>query len=77
MTAPAVIAWAAKRRQNHLGSSPFATIVSARASRAITEVAISEMIADKLPFTPSRLNAGPIASRVASGQFLERRFAAL
>jgi uncharacterized membrane protein len=67
MTAPAVIAWAAKRRWIHLGSSPFATIVSARASRAITELAISEMIADKLPFTPSRLSAGPIASRVASG----------
>ena len=25
------------------------------------------MIADKLPFTPSRLNAGPLASRIASG----------
>ena len=67
MTAPAVIAWAAKQRWIHLGSSPFATIISARASRAITELAISEMIVDKLPFTPSRLNAGPLASRVASG----------
>jgi uncharacterized membrane protein len=67
MTAPAVIAWAAKRRWIHLGSSPFATIISARASRAITELAISELIADKLPFTPSRLNAGPLASRIVSG----------
>lgn len=63
MTAPAVIAWAAKRRW----ISPFATIISARASRAITELAISKMIVDKLPFTPSRLNAGPLASRVALG----------
>jgi len=67
MTAPAVIAWAAKQRWIHLGSSPFATIISARASRTIAELAISELIADKLPFTPNRLNAGPLASRIASG----------
>ena len=67
MTAPAIIAWAAKRRWIHLGSSPFATVISARASRTMTELAISELIADKLPFTPSRLNAGPLASRIASG----------
>jgi len=67
MTAPAIIAWAAKRRWIHLGSSPFATIISTKASRTITELAISELIADKLPFTASRLNAGPLASRIASG----------
>ena len=67
MTAPAVIAWAAKQRWIHLGSSPFASIISARASRTIAELAISELIADKLPFTPNRLNAGPLASRIASG----------
>ena len=33
----------------------FATIISARASRTIIDLAISELIADKLPFTPSRL----------------------
>src|SRR5438094_1639190 len=67
MTAPAIIAWAAKRRWIHLGSSPFATIISTKASRTITELAISELIADKLPFTSSRLNAGPLALRIASG----------
>ncbi|PYV71009.1 MAG: hypothetical protein DMG96_29835 [Acidobacteria bacterium] len=67
MTAPAVIAWAARRKWIHLGSSPFVTIISAKASRTITELAISELIADKLPFTPSRLNPGPLASRIASG----------
>jgi len=67
MTAPAIIAWAAKRRWINLGSSPFATIISRRASQPVTELAISELIADKLPFTPSRLNAGPLASRIASG----------
>ena len=67
MTAPAVIACAAKRKWIHLGSSPFARIISVRGSRTITELAISELIVDKLPFTPSRLNAGPLASRIASG----------
>src|SRR2546425_12508089 len=62
MTAPAVIAWVAKRRWIHLGSSPFATIISARGSRTITDLAISELIAEKLPFTPSRLRAGPLSS---------------
>src|SRR2546427_2751885 len=67
MTAPAIIAWAAKRKWIHLGNSPFATIISSKASRTMTELAISELVADKLPFTASRLNAGSLASRIASG----------
>lgn len=65
--APAVLTWAAKRRWIRLGNSPFATIISAKASKRISHLAISELIADKLPFTPSRLKAGPLASRVVSG----------
>lgn len=65
--APAVLTWAAKRRRIRLGSSPFARIISAKASKRITHLAISELIADKLPFTPSRLTAGPLASRIVSG----------
>ena len=67
LAAPAVLAWAAKRRSIRLGSSPLATIVSAKASKRITDFAVSELIADKLPFTPSRLNAGPLAYRIISG----------
>jgi uncharacterized membrane protein len=67
LTAPAVLAWAAKRRWIRLGNSPFATIISAKASKRITDLAVSELIADKLPFTPSRLKAGPLASRIVSG----------
>ena len=67
LTAPAVLAWAAERRLIRLGSSPFATIISATAAKRITDFAISELIADKLPFTPSRLNAAPLASRIVSG----------
>ena len=67
LTAPAVLAWAAKRRWIRLGNSPFATIISAKASKGLTDLAVSELIADKLPFTPSRLKAGSLASRVVSG----------
>ena len=67
MAAPAIIAWAVQHRWLHIGSSPFATIISGSASRRIGELAISELIVDKLPFTSSRLNAGPLATRIASG----------
>ena len=33
----------------------------------IAELAISGLTADKLPFTPNRLNAGPLVSRIAWG----------
>lgn len=67
LTAPAVLALAADRGMVRLGSSPLAAIISAKASKRITDFAVSELIADKLPFTPSRLNAAPLASRVVSG----------
>ena len=43
----------------------------------IAELAISGLTADKLPFTPNRLNAGPLVSRIAWVQSVERQFAAL
>src|SRR5690348_13196806 len=66
-TAPAVLAWAVKSRWIPLGNSPLTTIISARTSKKITDLAISELIADKLPFAPCRLKAGPLASRIVSG----------
>jgi uncharacterized membrane protein len=63
LTAPAVLAWAAKRRWIRMGNSPFATIISAKASKRITDFAVSELIADKLPFTPK---PGPFAARILS-----------
>jgi uncharacterized membrane protein len=67
LTAPAVLTWAAKRRWIRLGHSSAATIISAKASKRIIDLAVSELIADKLPFAPSRLKAGPLASRIVSG----------
>ena len=67
LTAPAVLAWAVKHRWIRLRNSPFAAILSAEASKRITDLALTELIADKLPFTQSRLKAGPLASRIVSG----------
>src|SRR5207247_9384709 len=64
---PTVPAFELDQRWIHIGSSPFATIISRRASPRINELAISELLADKLPFTTSRLSAGPLALRIASG----------
>jgi uncharacterized membrane protein len=67
LTAPAVVAWAVKRGWLRLGSLSFATVISGTASKKITQLAVSELIADKAPFAASRLNAVPLASRVVSG----------
>ena len=67
LAAPAVLAWASKRRWIRMGNSPFARIISAQASKTIIDLALSELIADKLPFTPSRLKPGPFAARILSG----------
>src|SRR5215472_4958770 len=66
-TALAVISWSLMRGWIRPGLSPFARIVSGISSRRIAEFAISELIADKLPFTRSRLNLAPLASRIAVG----------
>jgi hypothetical protein len=50
-----------------MGNSPFARIISAQASKTIIDLALSELIADKLPFTPSRLKPSPFAARILSG----------
>lgn len=67
MTVSAVIANSAQRGWIDPGKSPFATIIPVAVSGRIAEHAISELIRDKLPFTPSRVNVGPLASRVALG----------
>jgi uncharacterized membrane protein len=59
----ALIAWGLKRRWIRPGLSPYARIVSPRALSRIADCAISELIADKLPFTRSRLDAAPRSAR--------------
>jgi len=63
----AMLALSLRRGWIRPGHSPYARIVSAGASKRIVEFAISELVVDKLPFTRSRLDAAPLAWRVASG----------
>jgi uncharacterized membrane protein len=67
MTAPAVIAWAAKRKVLHLNTSPLVELISANVSDKAIRLALAELVADKLPFTPDRIEPGPLATRILSG----------
>ena len=67
MTALAAMAWAVRRGRIQIGPSPILWMLSAGTSKRIAQLAISELIVDKLPFTPSRLNAAPLSLRIVSG----------
>jgi uncharacterized membrane protein len=54
LTAPAVAAWAAHRNWLNLAGSRLAFMGSIAAAAIFTVLAIIELIADKLPSTPSR-----------------------
>jgi len=66
MTAPAVVAWAA-RGWPALSGSALSFMAAPVAAYVFTALAIGELIADKLPFIPSRLQPGPLGGRIVSG----------
>jgi uncharacterized membrane protein len=67
MTAPAVVSWAARLGWLHLENTPLAFLGFALTSYIFTILAIGELIADKLPKTPSRKTPGPFAGRILTG----------
>ena len=69
LTAPAVVAWAAKVGWLHLQSSPFAFMASTWAVILFSALAIFEFIGDLLPTTPKRTAPAPLAARIISGGF--------
>jgi uncharacterized membrane protein len=67
LTAPAVVSWAA-----HLGwlnvQDTWAAFLGQTATvYALTALALAELVADKLPQTPSRRTAGPFVVRIVLG----------
>ena len=67
MTAPAAVSWAAALGRLHLPDS-FLAFFSLRFTPYIfTALAVGELVADKLPKTPSRKAFGPFAARVVIG----------
>src|SRR5689334_20582799 len=67
MTAPAATAWAVHLGWLGLRDSPLAFMGTRVAVGLFTLLAIGELIADKLPFTPSRLSPGPLIGRILLG----------
>ena len=68
MTALAAMAWAVRRGRIQTEPSPIVVwMLSAATSKRIAQLAISELIVDKLPFTPSRLKPKPLTLRIVTG----------
>jgi len=66
LTAPAVLSWAMRFRPE-LQASPVAFMTQPHTAYAFTALAAIELVTDKLPFTPSRLTAVPLAARIMMG----------
>jgi uncharacterized membrane protein len=67
MTAPAVTSWAARLGWLHLQSTPLAFLGYTATPYILTVLALVELIADKLPSTPSRKAAVGFSARVVTG----------
>lgn len=67
LTGPAVVCWAAHLGWLHLQGSRLAFMGSAAATYSFSALALGELIADKLPFIPSRTTPGPLFGRIVLG----------
>jgi uncharacterized membrane protein len=67
MTAPAAVAWAAHFGWLNLADTPLAFLGSPVARYLLLVLMLGELVADKLPFTPSRKRPGPFAARIVTG----------
>jgi uncharacterized membrane protein len=67
LTAPAVSAWAARRNWLNLAGSRLAFMGSPAAVAIFTVLAVVELIADKLPSTPSRIQPVGLIARFVCG----------
>jgi len=67
LTAPAVVSWAAQWNWINLQNSSIAFLGSIRAAWIFTALALAELIADKLPFTPARTKPGGFLARIVTG----------
>jgi uncharacterized membrane protein len=67
LTAPAVVAWAARLGWMNLSASPLAFMGSAWAVGILTLLALIELVADQLPTTPARTTAVPLGARIVTG----------
>lgn len=76
MTAPAMVSWAARLGWLHLENTRLAFLGYAATPYILTVLAIFELIADKLPKTPSRKTPPGFAARLVSGALCGAAFGA-
>ncbi len=67
MTAPAVVSWAARLGWLHLEQTPLAFLGYAVTPYIVSVLALGELLADKLPKTPSRKQPAPFMARIVLG----------
>jgi uncharacterized membrane protein len=67
MTAPAAASWAIRLGWWNLREPPLMYLGSPLAAIAFLLFALAELVADKLPTTPSRLSAVPLTARILMG----------
>jgi uncharacterized membrane protein len=67
MTAPAAVSWGTRFGWLQLQGTPLAFLGSTIATWLLTALMLGELIADKLPVTPSRKSPGPFIGRIVSG----------
>jgi len=67
MTPPAVVSWAARLGWLHLQDTPLAFLGFAATPYILTVCALGELIADKLPKTPSRKAPVGFIARIVNG----------
>ncbi len=67
MSAPALVSQFVRRGRLPLKSSRLRFLSSVGGASSTALLALGELIADKLPATPARTQAGPLAARMISG----------
>ena len=67
LTAPAVVAWAARRGWLNLHNSSLSFMGSTAAVAIFTILALVELVADQLPSTPARTKAPGLIARIVLG----------
>jgi uncharacterized membrane protein len=67
LTAPAAVSWAAHLGWLNLQGSSLAFMGSTAAVAIFSILALAELVADKLPMTPSRTTPGPLMARIVMG----------
>ncbi|MFL5494889.1 MAG: DUF4126 family protein [Gemmatimonadales bacterium] len=67
MTAPAIVSCAARLGGLHLEGTPLAFLALSWVPYLLTALMLGELVADKLPRTPSRTQPGPFIGRILTG----------